>query len=96
VAQSSTTIVACSTTGPLDPDKDNLLTLGICSRNLGALTIGDSAAAIVPRPAQYGWSYRPHLITPPAPKCISDVYEPSFMTARSTSALTAFSIATLM
>jgi hypothetical protein len=56
----------------LDPDKDNLLTLGICSRNLGALTIGGSAAAIVPRPAQYGWSYRPHLITPPAPKCISD------------------------
>ena len=27
------------------PDKDNLLTLGICSRNLGALTIGGSAAA---------------------------------------------------
>jgi cytosine/adenosine deaminase-related metal-dependent hydrolase len=27
------------------PDKDNLLTLGICSRNLGALTIGSSAAA---------------------------------------------------
>ena len=26
------------------PDKDNLLTLGICSRNLGALTIGGSAA----------------------------------------------------
>jgi 5-methylthioadenosine/S-adenosylhomocysteine deaminase len=28
------------------PDKENLLTLGICSRNLGALTIGGSAAAI--------------------------------------------------
>jgi 5-methylthioadenosine/S-adenosylhomocysteine deaminase len=27
------------------PDKDNLLTLGICSRNLGALTIGGAAAA---------------------------------------------------
>jgi cytosine/adenosine deaminase-related metal-dependent hydrolase len=27
------------------PDKDQLLTLGICSRNLGALTIGGSAAA---------------------------------------------------
>jgi 5-methylthioadenosine/S-adenosylhomocysteine deaminase len=27
------------------PDKDNLLTLGICSRNLGALTIGGTAAA---------------------------------------------------
>lgn len=27
------------------PDKDNLLTLGICSRNLGALTFGGSAAA---------------------------------------------------
>jgi len=27
------------------PDKDNLLTLGICSRNLGALTIGGDAAA---------------------------------------------------
>jgi 5-methylthioadenosine/S-adenosylhomocysteine deaminase len=27
------------------PDKDNLLTLGICSRNVGALTIGGSAAA---------------------------------------------------
>ena len=27
------------------PDKENLLTLGICSRNLGALTIGGSAAA---------------------------------------------------
>jgi len=27
------------------PGKDNLLTLGICSRNLGALTIGGSAAA---------------------------------------------------
>jgi hypothetical protein len=27
------------------PDKDNLLTLGVCSRNLGALTIGGSAAA---------------------------------------------------
>jgi 5-methylthioadenosine/S-adenosylhomocysteine deaminase len=27
------------------PDKDNLLTLGICSRNLGALAIGGSAAA---------------------------------------------------
>jgi 5-methylthioadenosine/S-adenosylhomocysteine deaminase len=27
------------------PDKDKLLTLGICSRNLGALTIGGSAAA---------------------------------------------------
>ena len=27
------------------PDKDNLLTLGICSRNLGARTIGGSAAA---------------------------------------------------
>jgi cytosine/adenosine deaminase-related metal-dependent hydrolase len=26
------------------PDKDNLLTLGICSRNLGALTIGGGAA----------------------------------------------------
>jgi cytosine/adenosine deaminase-related metal-dependent hydrolase len=27
------------------PDKDNLLTLGICSRNLGAVTIGGGAAA---------------------------------------------------
>lgn len=27
------------------PDKDNLLTLGICSRNLGALTIGGTASA---------------------------------------------------
>src|SRR5689334_21396 len=27
------------------PDKDGLLTLGICSRNLGALTIGGAAAA---------------------------------------------------
>jgi 5-methylthioadenosine/S-adenosylhomocysteine deaminase len=27
------------------PDKENLLTLGICSRNLGALTIGGDAAA---------------------------------------------------
>ena len=27
------------------PDKDNMLTLGICSRNLGALTIGGGAAA---------------------------------------------------
>jgi cytosine/adenosine deaminase-related metal-dependent hydrolase len=27
------------------PDKENLLTLGICSRNLGALTIGGAAAA---------------------------------------------------
>ena len=27
------------------PDRENLLTLGICSRNLGALTIGGSAAA---------------------------------------------------
>ena len=27
------------------PDKENLLTLGICSRNLGALTIGGVAAA---------------------------------------------------
>jgi cytosine/adenosine deaminase-related metal-dependent hydrolase len=27
------------------PDKDNLLTLGICSRNLGALAIGGAAAA---------------------------------------------------
>src|SRR4029434_6747002 len=26
------------------PDKENLLTLGICSRNLGALTIGGDAA----------------------------------------------------
>jgi len=31
------------------PDKENLLTLGICSRNLGALTIGGSAARSVPR-----------------------------------------------
>ena len=47
------------------PDKDNLLTLGICSRNLGALTIGGSAA----RPpaasddradqARLGWRPRP-------------------------------------
>jgi cytosine/adenosine deaminase-related metal-dependent hydrolase len=27
------------------PDRDNLLTLGICSRNLGALTVGGGAAA---------------------------------------------------
>ena len=28
------------------PDKDNLLTLGICSRNLGALAIGGAAATV--------------------------------------------------
>ena len=44
------------------PDKDNLLTLGICSRNLGALTIGGSAADDLPRrlddranQARLGW-----------------------------------------
>ena len=48
------------------PDKDNLLTLGICSRNLGALTIGGSAAAASrgvlddrADQARLGWRPRP-------------------------------------